>query len=224
MRASRSQAYPAPTESSGSQQNTVNEGAVPTRRAPVAAASPVTQRASAARDRAPRPLSDEEFKQRNFDDLATVIYNEARQQGELAMTAVGSTVWNRMLRNHVSTVRSVWQGYERKAPDPKSPGDRAALLQAHRIAEGILNGTTADPTHGATHYYSPQAMPKENESIAGRDVGGGLETVPGVRHNGGPVRSYVPSYVPEFIRKPVTGVPERDFKFYEQPIGRSRVR
>ena len=173
--------------------------------------------------RAAGQLTDAEFKQRNIDDLANVIYNEAGGNGELAMTAVGSTVWNRMLRNHVSAVSSVSGGYNNKVAAPTASKDVAALALARRIAEGILNGTTVDPTRGATHYYSPVNMPTENETTHG-DVGGGLETVPGVTKGGKAVRNYVPSYVSSFTRKPVAGIPDHDFKFYEQPSGGSRVR
>lgn len=80
-----------------------------------------------------------------------------------------------------------------------------------------FSGVIPDPTHGATHFYTPTMMPKEGRPTSGRDVGGGLETVEGVKENGVPVRSYRPSWTKTYTQRPVRGAPESIFKFHEAP-------
>lgn len=198
---------------------------------PQPAARPAAPAPTPAPARAPaRPASPAERKaaaqrQSNIAALATVIYNEARGNGRDAMVAVGHTLRNRMLRNGVSTVQEVWGGYDRRAATPELPGDIAAYALAKEVAEGIIRGTIADPTNGATHYYSPQSMANEEEPVRG-DVAGGLEDVPGVlstdrsRH----VRNYQPGWTSAFDPRPMPAIPERFFKFYRQPDGGRRVR
>lgn len=65
---------------------------------------------------------------------------------------------------------------------------------------------SAGPTGGATHFYSPKFMPKEGHPTGGRDVGGGLESVPGVLENSQPVRSYRPGWTTSFTEVHVPGV------------------
>ena len=150
--------------------------------------------------------------EQNVRDLARVMTSEAGgKPGEAAQIAVGWCLRNRMMRNGADRVRQVW-----------SPAftHRAALTSmALRDAAGILDGTIPDPTDGATHFYTPQAMPKEGGSVAGRDVGGGLESVVGVvvKRGGPPVRNYRPAWSLRFVRKPTPEVPEQFFKFYRQP-------
>jgi hypothetical protein len=67
-------------------------------------------------------------------------------------------------------------------------------------------------------------MPKKGDPTAGIDVGGGLETVPGVvDKNGKQVQNYRPSWTLTFNQETVQNVPEASFKFYQQP-GNGRVR
>ncbi len=86
-----------------------------------------------------------------------------------------------------------------------------------------MTGSIADPTGGATHFYTPRIMPKKGEDTGGIDVGGGLESVAGVTGNGKPVQSYRPSWALSFDRQIVANVPEASFKFHRQP-GNGRVR
>lgn len=134
---------------------------------------------------------------------------EAGGVGETAQIAVGWTVRNRMARNGATHVDQAWRGYQhRKAPTA------AALV----IAAGILHGKIPDPTDGATHFYTPEIMPKIGEDTTGIDVAGGLESVPGVQnHTGNPVQNYRPGFAAHFMPRPVTGIPEAKFKFYRQP-------
>ncbi|MDG6094280.1 cell wall hydrolase [Acetobacter sp. AN02] len=110
----------------------------------------------------------------NINDLAAVISAESKgliDSHPNAPFAVGWTLKNRMRRNGISSVRQAWRGYAHSGRL-----DNRTLAIAH----SILEGTTPDPTDGATHFYTPQIMPKEGESTSGADVGGGLELVPGV--------------------------------------------
>ena len=160
--------------------------------------------------------------------MARVLYNEARGQGHDAMVVVGHTLRNRMLRNGVKNVHQVWGGYDHSAPAPKKsePGNIAALATAKKLAADILDGKVPDPTDGATHFYSPTNMPKEDEPHPRGDVGGGLETVPGITDdNGNPVRSYRPGWSvdPHFKPLSVPGFQDRDYKFLKKE-GTDRVR
>ena len=146
--------------------------------------------------------------QRNIHDLARVITTEAGGENQAAQTAVGWALRNRMTRNETDNVERVWT--------PAFQHQKPAAALAIQLATGILNGTTTDPTGGATHFYTPKTMPKKGDPTTHRDVDGGLESTPGAldRH-GHPVQNYRPS----FARWPqcfVTGVPEATFKFYRK--------
>ncbi len=169
---------------------------------------------------APRPLTPAELRSKNIADLAKVLYNEARGEGEAGMTAVGYTLANRMSRNGHTAVTEDWGAYSHTEPNPKKPEDLAAYELAKQVAASVLDRTAADPTAGATHYYSPTRMPKEGNPTAKFDVKGGLETVPGVvdRATGVPVRNYRPGFGsnPQFIQQNVPGIEDRSFKFYRR--------
>ena len=96
----------------------------------------------------------------NVRELADLIWTEARGIGDQAMTAVGWTIRNRMGRNGVTEVDKAWHGYSHGT---KPTG--ANLKHAETIARGVLNGTVADPTNGATHFYSPNTMPKDGVDV-----------------------------------------------------------
>ena len=135
----------------------------------------------------------------NVRDLATIIMTEAQGNGELAMAAVGSTVLNRMRRNGTTSVRDVWHGYQHRRP---------ANVAVQDLARQRLQGQVPDPTGGATHFYTPNIMPREGRARPGEDIGGGLEQVPGVADNGKPVRTYGPGWTESFDPRPVPGIPE----------------
>lgn len=159
---------------------------------------------------------------RNVADLARVIYNEASGNGSLAMTAVGWTLRNRMLRNDVGRVDAAWAGYNHGAPQIDNVLDRGAYATSQQVATGILDGKIADPTGGATHYYSPQLMADLGKK---GDVSGGLESVSGVidRKTRKPTMNYCPGYSRVFPQMKVPGIADKDFKFYRQPEGTGRV-
>ncbi len=87
-----------------------------------------------------------------------------------------------------------------------------------------MDGTSPDPTGGATHFYSPQSMPKEGEPVPkGADIKGGLESVPGVVGDDlqTPVRNYRPGWTSRFQPSKPAGIPPAIAKFYtDQDLGR----
>ena len=84
---------------------------------------------------------------------------------------VGWTVTNRMKQRHATRLFATWHGYSHSHPP-----DHASL----QLATAILTGKATDISQDATHSYTPSIMPREGEPTVGRDVGGGLEVVPGV--------------------------------------------
>jgi hypothetical protein len=61
-------------------------------------------------------------------------------------------------------------------------------------------------------------MPKKGGRTAGIDVGGGLESVPGVvDKNDKALQNYRPSWTLTFDNETVVGVPDSAFEFYRQP-------
>jgi hypothetical protein len=163
-------------------------------------------------------LKDPLNTEQNVQDLAKVMESEAGgQPGSPALKAVGFTVLNRMKRNNTTRVRDVGGGFSHNAPkvQPKTV----------EIARQVLNGMLKDPTDGATHFYTPNIMPREGaKEPLHRDTAGGLESVDGVTDKyGRPVRNYRPVWSAIWPQKAVAGVKEKDFKFYQAP-GNGHVR
>ncbi|MDR3435491.1 hypothetical protein [Telmatospirillum sp.] len=152
---------------------------------------------------------------RNVQLLAKLIVTETdglEKDSPNAPIAVGWTVVNRMKRNGTTHIDQAWHGYRH---------GKNATATAIATAKGILNGTIPDPSDGATHFYTPNIMPKEGDDTDGCDVSGGLESVPGVVVKGDkivkPVRNYRPGFAASFTEKAVFGVPPAVFKLYQQP-------
>ncbi len=116
--------------------------------------------------------------EQNVVELASVIQTEAGGvPNDEAKIAVGFAVLNRMRRNHVASVHQVWGGFAHG----KTP---SSII--YDLARRLLSGDLTDPTDGATHFYTPGAMPKEGGEIPlGSNTVGGLETVPGVTDEDG---------------------------------------
>ena len=152
------------------------------------------------------PGSSNSLLQKNINDLARVIASEAGGESEAAQTMVGWTVVNRMKQRGYQTVSSIPFGQYAHGSMP--------TLNAIRIATGILEGTIRDSSQGATNFYTPSRMPVEGETKPGIDIGGGLESVPGIFHNGKAVRNYRPTWAKSFPRVLTPQIPEKTFKFY----------
>lgn len=147
----------------------------------------------------------------NVIDLANVIMSEAGGQTLVSMIAVGFAVHNRMARNHKSRVREVWGAFSHVNLHPKET--------EIRIAREILSGRASDPTRGATHFYTPDRMPREGAAVGRADIRGGLESIPGVidPNTNQPYRNYKPGWAIESERVDVPGVLPSKFRFYKIP-------
>jgi len=80
------------------------------------------------------------------------------------------------------------------------------------LATSLIGDRGADPTGGATHFFSPISMPKEGETTRGYDVGGGLHEVAGIDEN-----VYFPSWI--LTMEPVgdiSGVRPAYYMFYRK--------
>ena len=140
----------------------------------------------------------------NIENLARVIMSEAGIYNATEQTVVGYTLVNRMARSKSKSVSASWRGYTHG----QSPTASVKVL-----AKQILSGVIPDPTSGATHFYSPQIMPAENDKTKGYDVAGGLEQVDGL-----PTRTYKPGFtLPPAEAVPVEGAVDSEFKFYRMP-------
>ena len=150
-----------------------------------------------------------EYTEQNVQDLARIIQAEAGGQPDPAPTAVGFTVLNRMRQNKLSSVQNIKKGY---ATTTAEPSEKFIV-----VAGEILGGAITDPTNGATHFYTPQIMPKEGATPserAGVDIAGGLESVPGVTDHGKPVRNFRPHYATVYPQIKISGIADDTFKFY----------
>lgn len=138
--------------------------------------------------------------------LARLIASEAGEYSPAEQRAVAWTMRNRMRRHPTN-----------RLADVISAGKFSTHLAANavniQIAQEVQAAApAADPTRGATHYYSPVAMPEEGESTAGFDVKGGLESTSGLTR-----KNYRPGFVNTFMAVAVPGVQDKHFKFYQQP-------
>ena len=146
----------------------------------------------------------------NVRDLARIIASEAEGENETAQTMVTWAAVNRMRNNQFQRVSDVWlnHNFAHKAPPTQT---------SLRIAEAILSHCALDISQGATHFYTPNTMPKKGDKIPpGVDIRGGLESVPGVTENGKPIQNYAPGWTGSYQRVMVPTVAEKVFKFYRQ--------
>ncbi len=145
----------------------------------------------------------------NTDDnawaLGKILTSEAGRYvaNDAERRAVAYSVLNRMDHNGTTRVTDEWDAYAH---------GRVPSSESLDLARDVLTCSVADDSRGATHFYSPQSMPKEGEDTSGYDVGGGLEWTPGLDE-----RNYRPSWSVEFPRCYVPGAVQRRFEFYRVP-------
>jgi len=139
----------------------------------------------------------------NINDLARIITSEASVGNGTERSSVGFAVLNRMHRNGTARVRDVCSGFsEKQTPTP----------DAVSLATKILRNQLADPTNGATHFYSPINMPKEGQNTGRADIGGGLEQSGDL-----PKRNFRPGYTKSFSAMKIPEVRDKLFRFYRAP-------
>lgn len=136
----------------------------------------------------------------NILALGTILMSEASIGNAVEQHGVGWTVLNRMTGKATSSVRKVEAAYSRKQKPT------AAMLA---LAKQLLSSTVADPTDGATHFYSPISMPKKGEPTKGFDVKGGLELVPPLD-----VENFRPGWAVTMTERIVPGVRPVMYRFY----------
>ena len=139
----------------------------------------------------------------NIKELAKIITTESGGCKRAEQIAVGSTVLTRIKRNGTAIVSAVRGGSQ----DNQDSDDAS-----RQIAQGILNGSIPDNTGGATHFYTPEMMPREGQPTGKWDVRGGLESTAGLSS-----RNYRPSYATQYEAKSVPGVRDAKFRFFRAP-------
>lgn len=113
-------------------------------------------------------------REREVEVLARTLWGEARGEGSVGLVAVGWTIRNRVEMDLHNDGKPDWwgEGYEGvcKAPwqfscwnkgdanypylSGAKPIPAGQFMQCREAALTVLEGRTADPTGGATHYYS----------------------------------------------------------------------
>jgi spore germination cell wall hydrolase CwlJ-like protein len=106
------------------------------------------------------------------DALTKVVWGEARGETEAGKIAAAWTVKNRTLKSK-KTIQfessknngTKWQfdGYKRYIDNPpnlKDAGAKATVDACRKVAQGVIAGTTADNTAGATHFNTEAVPPR----------------------------------------------------------------
>ncbi|WP_428377363.1 hypothetical protein [Lichenicoccus sp.] len=153
--------------------------------------------------------SDDLLLQENIEVLARIVASEARGENETSQKTVAWTAVNRMKKHSFTQVSSVLAhgNYSHSS---------MSTLTSLQLADDILSGCALDISQGATHFYSPRAMPKRGDRPSSNvDVLGGLESVPGVvGRNGQPVENYRPGWAKNVSPIRIPGIQDKDFKFF----------
>lgn len=123
--------------------------------------------------------------------------------------AVGSTFINRMNARKTDNAADVL-GHSQYATN------KAPTQEMLDTATQLLSGQLGDNTGGAMNFYSPRSMPKEGDSTARWDIGGGLEYVPGSgRHT--TLKNYRPGFANTLKQRSIPGVSDWHLKVYGPP-------
>lgn len=136
----------------------------------------------------------------NVEKLARILMSESSVGNPTERKAVGWTVLNRLKRNQTKNVSDVAGAFATNQNPTQAMRD---------LARDLLRGNIADLTSGATHFYSPQSMPREGGSTGGFDVGGGFELVPPLTR-----RTGKPGWAVTFPLSNISGVRPHMYKFH----------
>lgn len=181
--------------------------------------TPTTPQTAPNESSTPMPVTPEEADQDDIEWLAITIALEAGSVwdgdqwvpcSETERACVGWTILNRfngLWEGHTyDCIRAVVaernqyaltiegyipSDYDRSAAEALEyiPQNRRPTPEIRELAKKLLEGQIADPTGGATHFFSPISMPKEGESTTGFDIGKELHEVRGI-----PKLVYFPSW------------------------------
>jgi spore germination cell wall hydrolase CwlJ-like protein len=90
------------------------------------------------------------------DRLTRVVYFEARNQGTEGQVAVAHVVINRSEKKGISIAdvakRRKW--FSDHVTDGTQMTEVRAEAACRKVAQEAINGTSTDPTRGATHFHS----------------------------------------------------------------------
>lgn len=139
----------------------------------------------------------------NVNMLATIITSEAGGYNPTERLAVGSCVMNRMTQHGWTNVATVLGANGNQFAHGKKPTSDNLIL-----ARNLLTGT-ATPIANIVNFYSPISMPKEDDSVKGFDVAGGLEQVDGLAQ-----RNWRPSWALTMTYVEIASVRPKYFKFF----------
>jgi hypothetical protein len=129
-------------------------------------------------------------------DFAKGAYVEAT---ETERAAVGWTILNRLAAAPSNSLSAILGGQPSDGKCKVYACGQQPTQQIHDLAQRVVDKKIADPTKGATHFFSPISMPWEGEEggyitrlraqFGDFDTRGGVQVVPGL-----PKRVYFPSW------------------------------
>ena len=100
----------------------------------------------------------------DYENTSLCLWKEARGEGIAGMTAVGCVIRNRVVKHGLSYHDVVYareQFTSMSVPsDPEYNLEPSGPVwpEAESIASGVIDGTTADVTGGATLYWNPAGI------------------------------------------------------------------
>ena len=100
----------------------------------------------------------------DLDALTRVVYGEARGESDEGRKAVAWTVINRTKKSG----KSIKEEATKKSQFCCYGGEmkeKTAKDQCQKIAQDAINGTSSDPTGGATFFYSGKSVPSWAEGL-----------------------------------------------------------
>jgi hypothetical protein len=146
------------------------------------------------------------FTPANVQALAEIIQSEMGVGNDVERRAVAWCVRNQMIRHGTTDVVAARTQF-------RDAHDQAATAATRTIAEDILKlPMSSDITGGSIKWFSPRSMPREGQSCANVDCGGGLIDV---NDEGGTrVRIFAPTWHRTMRFNAITGVREWFLRVY----------